>query len=193
MLLLVRSVPHFPFGAQWAVYLGFVACAHIFWYSTIALVCPIACSGDGPDRLSQTRRVQVRVRGWQRVKRYVSDYGPALLAGRYGRHGLLTVIYSGNIQSLRLGRFRAVGMMVRLFCGISLVGLSFVIYLHLVWAPLCVRHVGPTIYCQSEGLCEAIDAYQVDSRCTRGMIQFYSTTNFLRALIDGLKLRQVFV
>jgi len=116
VLLLVRSVPHFPLGAQWGAYLGFVFCVHILWYSVVAL----------------TRRVRARSGGWQRVLRFVGDHGPVPLPERHGR-------------------FRAVGTIARLFCGVILVGLSLVIYLHLVWAPLCLRHVGPTIPCKSEG------------------------------------------
>jgi hypothetical protein len=52
VLLLVRSVPHFPRGAQWGVYFGVVVCALVLWYS-VALVCGVIASNvDGPDLLS---------------------------------------------------------------------------------------------------------------------------------------------
>ena len=54
--LLVRSVPHFSLGAQWAVYLSIVVCSNFFCHLTIVLVCVIACSGDGPNQLLQTRQ-----------------------------------------------------------------------------------------------------------------------------------------
>lgn len=61
VLLLVRFFPHFPHGAQWGVYIGFVVLAHILWYLIGTL----------------TRRARTRVRAWQRAVRFVADYGPA--------------------------------------------------------------------------------------------------------------------
>jgi hypothetical protein len=52
VLLLVRSAPRVPRGAQWGVYFGVVLCAHVLWYSVDALVCLIASTVDGPDLLS---------------------------------------------------------------------------------------------------------------------------------------------
>jgi hypothetical protein len=52
VLLLVRFFPHFPHGAQWGVYIGFVVLAHILWYLIGTLVRAIPSNHDKPDFLS---------------------------------------------------------------------------------------------------------------------------------------------
>ncbi|KAF8273217.1 hypothetical protein EI94DRAFT_1716153 [Lactarius quietus] len=142
VLLIVRSVPHFPHDAQWGVHLSFVVCAHTLWYSLSAL----------------TGRVRTRIRGWQRVKRFVSDYGPAPLAEQYGWFG-------------------ALGAIMRLFCGVALlvalIVLSLVIYYHYAWLPSCVRRfilVTPGEHVDS-------DLY---NHCTGGLLHLYSRFYYSR-------------
>jgi hypothetical protein len=60
---------------------------------------------------------------------------------------------------------------MRLFCGVALVGLSLVIYLHLAWVPLCVRRHERFPVCLDAGeeSCQVFIIDYIDARCTRAL------------------------
>ena len=79
----------------------------------------------------------------------------------------------------RLGWSR-VGITVRLFCGVALVVLSFMMYYYLVWAPLCVHPVvllRPCVQGSVEGSC--FEEERLDRHCTRGPIRLFSLYYYL--------------
>ena len=60
-------------------------------------------------------------------------------------------------------------MIVRLFCGVALVGLSLVVYLHLAWVPLCVSHHERIRPCPIEESCPVYLVDFIDVRCTKAL------------------------
>jgi len=127
VLLIVRSVPRFPRGAQWGVYFGIVVCALVLWYLVVL-----------------TRRVRAPGRQRQRAGVF---FGLAPIAKQCG-----------------------VKKIVRLFCGVALVGLSLVIYHYLAWVPLCVHHRYQRImWCETpdgQGHCTFFYVDHIDARCS---------------------------
>jgi hypothetical protein len=57
------------------------------------------------------------------------------------------------------------------FCGVSLLGLSLVAYLHLAWDPLCVTQSGHLTLCPPNGLCPlaVIMVDYIYTRCARAL------------------------
>ena len=60
-------------------------------------------------------------------------------------------------------------MIVKSFCGVSLVGLSLVAYFFLVWSPLCVNYNVHMTFYLPEGLSPVILVDYIDSCCTRAL------------------------
>ena len=79
-------------------------------------------------------------------------------------------VYSAQSLTISLGWLRRI---VRLFCGVALVGVSLVIYLHLAWVPLCVSRHEHLAVClnatQELESCPVFIVDLIDARCTRAL------------------------